>query len=117
VGCDYLSCRDRRGESSKLKQAWHITLPSIRPLIILLFVLSISNILNTDFTQLIALVGNNYALYEVGDVIDTFVYRDGVLNCNYGFTTAIGFFKGIISLVLIVTANKLVKVFGEDGIF
>lgn len=97
-------------------QIWHITLPSLRPLMVLIVMLNIGNILNADFGQLLAFIGNNSALYEVGDVIDTFVYRTAMLNGSYDSSTAVGLFKGIISLIMILLANSIAKKFGEEGI-
>jgi putative aldouronate transport system permease protein len=100
----------------RFRSIWHITLPSIRSLMVLIIMLSIGNIINSDFGQLLAFIGSNYTLFEVGDVIDTFVYRSAMLQGNFSLATAIGVFKGFISLVMILVANFVVKKFGEEGI-
>ena len=96
---------------------WHITLPGIRSLIIILLILNTANILNIDYGQILAYIGNNAALYEVGDVIDTFVYRTLTETGDYSFATAVGLFKGVISMFLIIGLDKLSKKAGEEGIF
>lgn len=101
----------------KLGKIWYITLPSIRKLIIMLLILNTANILNVDYGQILAFVGNNAALYEVGDVIDTFVYRTLIETGNYSFVTAVGLFKGFISMFLIIGLDKTAKYFGDEGIF
>ena len=96
---------------------WYITLPGIKKLIVMLLVLNGANILNVDYTQILAFIGNNAALYEVGDVIDTFVYSTLVETGNYSFSTAVGLFKGIISMLLLVGFNFISKKAGEEGLF
>ena len=56
-------------------------------------------------------------VYEVGDVFETYVYREGIISGNYSFSVAVGLFKSIISAVLIVSANRLAEKFGEEGLF
>ena len=88
--------------ANRFKQAWHITLPGMRMVIVLLMVLSLGNVLNAGFDQIF----NMYStpVYESGDIIDTFVYRIGMLDAQYGVATAVGLFKSAISLVLISTS-------------
>ena len=93
--------------ANRFQRAIHITLPSIVPVIIILLLLRIGAILNNNFEQLLILVGTDASLYEVGDVIDTWVYRTGFAQGQMSLATAVGLFKGVIGLVLLVGANRL----------
>lgn len=101
--------------ASRFRQIIHITLPEITDLIILLFIFRIGNIMNAGFDSIFLLYSP--PVYEVGDIIDTFVYREGLLKGSYSFTTAVGVFKSLIGLVLILTTNKVAKRFGRQGIW
>lgn len=101
--------------ASKWRRLWHITLPGIRSMIVLLLVLRLGTVLNTGFEQIFlqrSAVGIN-----AGEVIDTFVYTRGIQAGDWGFSTAVGLIKGIVGLVLILVANKFAKRFGEEGLF
>lgn len=95
--------------AGKLKQTWHITLPGMRMIIVLMMVLSLGNVLNAGFDQVFNL--HNTAVYETGDIIDTFVYRMGLIDAQYGPATAVGLFKSVISTIFIsvsyLTAYKV----------
>lgn len=93
--------------AKRLRQIWHITLPGMRPIIILMFVLNLASILDAGFDQVFNLY--NASVYDVADIIDTYVYRIGILSNDYSLATAVGIFKGVVSCVLIVSANQLVK--------
>lgn len=101
--------------ASRLKQTIYVTLPSMLPIIIVVGTLQLGNILNAGFDQVFNLY--NPLVYEKGDIIDTYVYRIGLQNGNFSFATAVGFFKSIISFVLIVTAYKLAYKFADYRIF
>lgn len=85
--------------ANRWKKAWHITLPGMRMVIVLLSVLSLGQLLNAGFDQVFNLYSPQ--VYESGDILDTFVYRIGLLDAQYGVATAVGFFKSIVSFVLI----------------
>ncbi len=87
------------------KQLLHITLPSMKPIIILLTVLSLGNILNAGFDQIFNLYSE--VVYEKADIIDTFVYRIGMRNLQYSVATAVGLFKSVVSLIFISTSFYL----------
>ena len=97
------------------KQMWYITLPGILPQVILVTVLGLGNILNAGFDQ----VFNLYSpiVYEKADIIDTFVYRLGMLNLQYSVSTAVGLFKSIVSLILITVSFALAKKYAGYQIF
>lgn len=101
--------------AGRWKKIMHITLPGILPTIILMGTLSIGNALNAGFDQ----VFNMYSplVYRTGDIIDTYVYREGLVNIQYSFATAVGLFKSIISFALLTTAYKLADKFCGYRIF
>lgn len=101
--------------ANRFRQVWHITLPAIRSTIVILLILRIGHILDVGFQQILVLY--NPAVYEVADVFGTFVYRVGITQGEYSFTTAVGLFKGVIGLILVVGANKLSKKIGESGVW
>lgn len=101
--------------AGKFKQAIHITLPSIRPVIVIVFILSLGNIMNAGFDQIFMLY--NPMVYSVADIIDTYVFRRGIIQADYSFAAAAGFFRSVVALILIVFANYAVRLFGEDGIW
>lgn len=97
------------------RRVWHITLPGIRPIIILLVTLSLGQILNAGFEQVFVLY--NAQVYESGDIIDTLVYRMGLLNSQYSLATAVGLFKSVVSLILVGTSYWLAYRFANYRIF
>lgn len=101
--------------ANRWRRMWHITLPALRPVIILLLILRLGDALTVGFEQLILQRGAVGA--QVSEVIDTFVYYQGVINGDWSFATAAGLVKGIISLLLVLGANKLAHLFGEAGVY
>ncbi|WP_337101281.1 ABC transporter permease [Paenibacillus sp. YIM B09110] len=101
--------------AGRWKQTWHVTLPGIRPTIILLACLSLGNVLNGGFDQ----VFNLYSpvVYESGDILDTLVYRIGLVDNNYSVATAVGLVKSVVSLVLIGAGYWLAYRFAKYRIF
>ncbi len=93
--------------ASRLQRIWHISLPGILPVIVLVTVLRLGNILEGGFNQLFVLY--SLPVYSVGDIIDTWVYRQGILEFQFSLATAVGLFKGVIGLVLIITTNRIAK--------
>jgi putative aldouronate transport system permease protein len=101
--------------ANRLKRIWYVTLPGIAPIIILLATLNLGNVLNADFTQVYNMY--NPLVYQTGDIIDTYVYRAGLINYQFSFATAVGTLKSIISFVLMVIAYKLADKFADYRIF
>lgn len=101
--------------ASRWRQLWHITLPGIRNVFILLLILRIGHILDAGFEQVY--IFYNSRVYETGDIIDTWVFRRGLENLEFSIATAVGVFKGVIGLILVLGANKLAKKFGDSGIW
>jgi putative aldouronate transport system permease protein len=105
----------RMDGAGRLRQIWHITLPGIRSTIVVMFLLRIADILETSFEHIYILV--NSLNRGVAEVFDTYVYRVGILSGQFSYATAVGLFKGVVGLILVVVANKIAKKFGEEGLF
>lgn len=99
--------------ASRIKQAWHITIPAIQNTILVVFILNLAKVLNV-FESVLVLY--NPMVYDVSDVIGTYTYRLGLLSNDYGVSTAVGLFKSVVSLVLVTGANKLNKKIKGEGI-
>ncbi|MFC0214574.1 ABC transporter permease [Paenibacillus chartarius] len=97
------------------QRIWHITLPSLRPTIIILVLLAIGNIFRGDFGLFYQLVGNNGMLFKATDVIDTYVYRSLLINNEIGMSAAIGFYQSILCFVTILLMNYLVRKTDKDS--
>lgn len=93
--------------ASRLQRIWFISLPGILPVIVILTMLRLGHILNAGFNQIFVLY--SLPVYSVGDIIDTWVYRSGILDFQLSLATAVGLFKGVIGLVLILIANRVAK--------
>jgi len=101
--------------AGKLKQVIHITIPSIAPMIIIMLIFAIGGIVNDDFDQILNLY--NPIVYSVGDVFSTYVYRMGLQNALYSFSTAAGLFRNVIAFTLIVVTNYMSRKFSEYGLW
>ena len=101
--------------ASRWRQCWHITLPALRSVVVLLFILQMGSVLDTNFDQIILL--SNAGNRAVSDVIEVFVFREGIVGGNFSFTTAIGLFQSLIGLILVIAADRLAKLVGESGLF
>ena len=101
--------------AGRFKRIWHITRPGIRTTVALLAILSLGNVLNAGFDQIYNLY--NPLVYSTGDIIDTWVYRAGLENLQYSLATAVGLFKSVISVILIVIGYKLADKFTGYKLF
>ncbi|MEC0128431.1 ABC transporter permease [Paenibacillus pabuli] len=101
--------------AGRFRQIWHITLPGIRSVVIILLILRIGHIMDVGFEQVFLMM--NGAVSEVADVFDTYVYRLGIKQGQLSFSTAVGVFKSVVGLILVIGANKLAKKFGEEGVY
>ena len=101
--------------ASRWRRMWHISLPGIVPVIVLITLLRLGNILDAGFNQIWVLY--SVPVYNVGDVIDTWVYRSGVLDFQFSLATAVGLFKGVIGLILILAANSIAKRVAQQSLF
>jgi putative aldouronate transport system permease protein len=101
--------------ASRWRRIWHISLPGIIPVIVLVTLLRLGNILDAGFSQIFVLY--SVPVYSVGDIIDTWVYRSGVLDFQFSLATAVGLFKGVIGLILILVANQVAKRVAQQSLF
>ena len=101
--------------ANKLQKMKYVTFPCILPTIIIMLLLRIGNILNSNFEQVFTMY--NSSVYDVADIIDTYVYRVGIIQTQYGFSASARLFESIISLVLVVTCNWLTKKAGQESLF
>jgi len=97
------------------QRVWYITLPSIRPVIVMVVLLRLGTILDAGFNQMFMLY--SIPVYSVADIIDTWVYRQGLLEFQFGLATAVGIFKGVIGLMLVILSNWMVKKVSDSGLF
>lgn len=101
--------------AGRWKQTLHVTLPCIAPFIALMTILSLGNVLNAGFDQIFNMY--NSAVYETGDIIDTLVYRLGMVNRQYSLSTAVNLFKSFISMLLILGSYKLADKYAGYRVF
>ncbi|MGS2617768.1 ABC transporter permease [Micromonospora sp. LZ34] len=97
------------------RRLWHVTLPAIRPVLVLLLILRLGDILSVGFEQFI--LQRDAVGPAAGEVIDTFVYYTGVLGGDWGYGAAAGLAKGVIGAVLVYLANKIAHRLGEQGVY
>ena len=97
--------------ANRWKQLLHVTLPGIMPIILIMLTMALPNILNAGFDQIYNLY--NPLVYESGDILDTYVYRIGMVKRQYSLGTAVGLLKSIIGMALMLLANKLVTTFSD----
>jgi putative aldouronate transport system permease protein len=101
--------------ASRWRQLWHVTLPSIRSVIVILLILRLGNFLDLGFEQIFLMV--NALNREVGEVFDTYVYRVGMQQGQFSYSAAVGLFKSVVAFILVLGANWLAKKFGEEGVY
>lgn len=101
--------------ASRLQKIFYITLPMLVPTIVLMMALNLGNILNAGFDQIFNLY--NPLVYETGDIIDTYVYRIGLIDMQYSLATAVGLFKSVIGFVLIMSSNLVSRKLVSRSIF
>lgn len=101
--------------ANRFHRAMFITLPSISSIIVIMLILSVGKIMDAGFEQILLLYSPS--VYGVGDIIDTYVYREGVVNLQYSYTTAVGLFKSVVSLLLVGGTNWISNKMGQDGIW
>lgn len=97
--------------AGRIRMIWHITLPGIRNVIVLLLILKLGSIMDAGFDQIYILY--NIQVYQVADILDTWVFRTGLQQLNFSLGAAVGLFKSLIGMVLVVSSNQLSKKWGE----
>jgi putative aldouronate transport system permease protein len=101
--------------ANRFRQVANVTLPGLVPIIVLMATLSLGNILNAGFEQVLNLYSPS--VLRTGDIIDTFVYRIGLLNSQYGIAAATGFFKSVVSFLFIAVGYRLAYKFADYRVF
>lgn len=101
--------------AGRWRMMWHVTLPAIRGVIIIMLILQVGSLLNTGFEQIFLM--RNALNSSVAEVIDTYVYTKGIVNAQYSYSTATGLFKAVVGMFMVLSANRLAKQFGESGIY
>jgi putative aldouronate transport system permease protein len=101
--------------ASKLRRIWHIDIPSILPTMIILLILNMGQVMNVGFEKVFLL--QNDIVLEQSEVISTYVYKVGLQQANYSYSTAIGLFNNIINFILLFTVNKISKKVSSVGLF
>jgi putative aldouronate transport system permease protein len=101
--------------ASRLQRIWHVSLPGIASVIVVVTLLRLGNILDAGFGQLFVLY--SLPVFSVGDIIDTWVYRQGILEFQFSLATAVGLFKGVIGLLLIYFSNKIARRLAGTGLY
>jgi putative aldouronate transport system permease protein len=101
--------------ASRWRQLWHVTLPGLRSVIILLFILRLGDALTVGFEQVILQQGA--VGLAASEVLDTYVYNNGIVNGQWGVSAAVGLIKGVVGVALVFAANKVAHLFGEPGLY
>ncbi|MBE5980122.1 MAG: sugar ABC transporter permease [Paenibacillaceae bacterium] len=101
--------------ASKVQTIRYLVLPSIKPTIVLLLIMSLGNLLNVGFEKVYLLY--NSGIYDTADVISTYVYRQGIGSQNYSYATAVGLFNSLIGFVIVFTANRLSRKLTETSVW
>lgn len=101
--------------ASRWQRVWHITLPCIRGTIVILLILRLGHVMEAGFEQIFVLY--HPGVYKVADIIDTYVYRIGLTEGKFSLAATVGLFKSVINFALLIVANRLAKMMGEQGVY
>lgn len=101
--------------AGRLRQTWSVTLPCLVPTIIVLLILRVGIMFNVGFEKVLLLYSP--ATYQTADIISTFTYRKGLIDMNFGFSTAVGLFNSVINTALLVLTNALSRKFAQSSLF
>lgn len=101
--------------AGRWRRLWHVTLPALRPVVVMLLVLRLGDALTVGFEQM--LLQRDAVGAGAAEVLDTYVYYTGIVNGDFGYAAAAGLVKGVISVGLLLAANKLAHVVGEQGVY
>lgn len=105
----------RMDGAGRFRQLWHVTLPGIRGVIVMLLILKVGSVLELGFDHIFLML--NSMNREVAEIFDTYVYTTGLKQGQFSYSTAIGMFKSVVGLIMVLIANRLAKLFGEEGIY
>lgn len=101
--------------ASRFKQMWHITLPSMRPTIVILAILAVGGILNAGFEQQYLLQNNT--VLEYSEVIDIYAYKYGLQNSMFSYGAAVGMFKSVVAFILVLIVNRISRKVNDQALF
>ena len=101
--------------AGRWRQTWHVTLPGLKPIIILLLILKLGDSLTVGFEQIV--LQQQAVGVDASEVLDTYVYNNGILGGNWGVAAAVGLVKSAVALALVLSANKIAHRFGEEGVY
>lgn len=101
--------------AGRFKKMWHVTLPGIRSTIVIMLLFSIGGVMSIGFDQPYLL--SNAMVDDISDVLSTYIYRNGIQNVHYSYTTAVGLFQSVVNVILLISANKIASMLGESGLF
>ncbi|WP_168121781.1 ABC transporter permease subunit [Paenibacillus sp. HB172176] len=101
--------------ANRWRQLWHITLPSLQNVIVIMFILRIGHIMDMGFEHIFLL--QNSMNQQVSEVFETFVYKVGLNQGDYSYSTAVGLFKSVVGLTMVLIVNKLAKRMGQESVF
>ena len=101
--------------ANRWQQTWHVTLPGIAPTVIIMLIMQIGSLLSSAMDKIILLY--RPATYEVADTISTFVYRRGLIEGDFGYSTSVGLFNSFVNLMLLFAANSLSRKYSETSLF
>jgi putative aldouronate transport system permease protein len=101
--------------AGRMRQIWHITLPALSNVLIIVFIIRLGNFMDIGFEHIYLL--QNPLNLNVSDVFDTYVYRNGIKQGDFSYTAAVGLFKSLVGLVMVMGANALAKRFGQEGVY
>lgn len=101
--------------ANRLQQVYHITIPGILPTIVILFILQMGNLMNVGMEKILLMY--NTATYETADVIQTYMYRKGLLESNFSYSAAVGLFNSLINFALLIIANRLSRKATGSGLW
>jgi len=101
--------------AGRFRRIWHITLPAIKPTIVILLIMKVGGMMSVGHEKILLLY--NEAIYETADVISTYTYRRGLLKGDYSFSTAVGFFNSIVNFILVLVANAVSRKVTETSLF
>ena len=101
--------------ANRWKQTIHVTIPGIMPTVVIMLIMRIGGLMNANQEKILLLY--NPLIYETSDVIGTFVYRKGLLEADYGYSTAVGLFNSIVNVILLFIANGVSRKYSETSLF
>ncbi|AYB44069.1 ABC transporter permease [Paenibacillus lautus] len=101
--------------ANRWRQVWHITLPGLQSVIVIMFILRFGHMLDLGFEHIFLL--QNPMNQDVSEVFETFIYKTGLVHGDYSYSTAVGLFKSAVGLVMVLLVNRLAKKTGQEGVF